>query len=60
MKADLNATYDTLSIEWDNKYLSDDNQYIKTTPLACELYVNAGELDESAFMTALKAFVEVA
>ena len=24
------------------------------------LYVNAGELDDSAFMTALKAFVEVA
>lgn len=60
LKADLNATYDTLSIEWDNKYLSDDNQYIKTTPLACELYVNAGELEGSAFMTALKAFVEVA
>ena len=60
LKADLSATYDTLSIEWDNKYLSDDNQYIKTTPLACELYVNAGELDKSAFMTALKAFVEVA
>lgn len=60
LKADLSATYDTLSIEWDNKYLSDDNQYIKTTPLACELYVNAGKLDESAFMTALKAFVEVA
>lgn len=60
LKSDLSATYDTLSIEWDNKYLSDDNQYIKTTPLACELYVNAGKLDESAFMTALKAFVEVA
>lgn len=60
LKSDLSATYDTLSIEWDNKYLSDDNQYIKTTPLACELYVNAGKLNESAFMTALKAFVEVA
>lgn len=59
-KSDLDATYDTLTIEWDNKYLSDDNQYIKTTPLACELYVNAGKLDGSAFMTALKAFVEVA
>lgn len=60
LKSDLSATYDTLSIEWDNKYLSDDNQYIKTTPLACELYVNAGELEDSAFMTALKAFVKVA
>ncbi|CCX56347.1 unknown [Veillonella sp. CAG:933] len=56
-KSDLDATYDTLTIEWDNKYLSDDNQYIKTTPLACELYVNAGELDKSAFMTALEAFI---
>lgn len=60
LKADLSVTYDTLSIEWDNKYLSDDNQYIKTTPLACELYVNAGKLEKSAFMAALKAFVEVA
>lgn len=60
LKADLSATYDTLSIEWDNKYLSDDNQYIKTTPLACELYVNANKLKTSVFMAALKAFVEVA
>lgn len=59
-KSDLDATYDTLTIEWDNKYLSDDNQYIKTTPLACELYVNTGKLDQSEFMTVLKAFVEVA
>lgn len=59
-KSNLDATYDTLTIEWDNKYLSDDNQYIKTTPLACELYVNTGKLGGSVFMTALKAFVEVA
>lgn len=56
LKADLNATYDTLVMEWDNKYLSNDNQYIKTTPLACELYVNAGELNSSVFMNALTAF----
>ena len=54
---DLDATYDTLTVEWDNRYLSDDNQYIKTTPLACELYVVAGELDGSAFKTALDAFI---
>ena len=57
LRTDLSATYDTLTVEWDNKYLSDDNQYIKTTPLACELYVKAGELESSAFMTALEAFV---
>lgn len=56
-KSDLSVTYDTLTLEWDNLYLSDDNQYIKTTPLACELYVNAGELDGSTFKTALEAFV---
>lgn len=56
-KSDLNATYDTLTLEWDNLYLSNDNQYLKTTPLACELYVTAGELGSSVFKTALEAFV---
>ena len=51
------TSYDYAVIENDNLYLSNDNQYIKTTPLACELYVNAGKLDESAFMTALEAFI---
>lgn len=56
-KSDLNAEYDSLVIEHDNLYLSDDNQYIKTTPLTCELYVNKGVLEDSAFKTALDAFV---
>lgn len=56
-KSDLTAQYDTVTLEWDNLYLSDDNQYIKTTPLACELYVNSGELESSAFLTAMNAFV---
>lgn len=59
-RSDLDATYDELVVEWDNKYLSDDNQYVKTTPLAVELYVNAGQLDGSTFKTALEAFIEVA
>lgn len=33
------ATYDYITVENDNKYLSNDNQYIKTTPLTTELYV---------------------
>lgn len=33
------ATYDYITIENDNRYLSNDNQYIKTTPLTTELYV---------------------
>lgn len=59
-KSDLDETYDSLVIEHDNKYLSDDNQYIKTTPITCELYVKAGELNESAFMEILDGFLAVA
>ena len=33
------ATYDYITVKNDNKYLSNDNQYIKTTPLTTELYV---------------------
>lgn len=33
------ASYDYITIENDNLYLSNDNQYIKTTPLTTELYV---------------------
>ena len=33
------ATYDYITVENDHKYLSNDNQYIKTTPLTTELYV---------------------
>lgn len=57
LKADLNATYDSLVIEHENLYLSNDNQYIKNTPLTCELYVNAGSLKTSKFKTALDAFL---
>lgn len=56
-KSDLSANYDTVTVEWDNKYLSDDNQYIKTTPLATELYVVAGEVADSVIETGLKAFI---
>lgn len=56
-KSDLSAQYDTVTIEWDNKYLSDDNQYIKTTPLATELYVVAGSVADSVIETGLKAFI---
>lgn len=56
-KSDLTAEYDTVSIEWDNKYLSDDNQYIKTTPLATELYVVKGAVVGSVIESGLKAFI---
>ena len=56
-KSDLSAQYDTVTVEWDNKYLSNDNQYIKTTPLATELYVVAGSVAGSVIETGLKAFI---
>ena len=32
------ATYNYITIEWDNAYVSSDNQYIKTTPLTVDIY----------------------
>lgn len=52
------ASYDYITIENDNLYLSPDNQYIKTTPLTTELYVEkSDELRTSQFVKNLKAFV---
>ena len=57
-KSDLSAEYDTITLEWDNKYLSDDNQYIKTTPLAAEIYVNKGQIATNAlFVNMIKSFI---
>ena len=67
LSVDLAATYDELIIENDNHYLSNDNQYTKNTPIATELYVNAGEIItnaetpvESLFKTMLDAFLAIA
>lgn len=52
------AKYDYITIENDNLYLSPDNQYIKTTPLTTELYVEeAANLSKSQFVKNLKAFI---
>lgn len=50
-------TYDYATIENDNLYLSNDNQYIKTTPILTELYVKAGTLNGSVFAKGLQAFI---
>lgn len=50
--------YNYITIENDNLYLSPDNQYIKTTPLTTELYVeDANNLSTSQFVKNLKAFI---
>lgn len=52
------ATYDYFTIENDNLYLSPDNQYIKTTPLTTEVYVEHAEGNEtSVFAKALGSFI---
>lgn len=50
-------TYDYATIENDNLYLSNDNQYIKTTPILTELYVKAGTLSDSVLAKGLQAFI---
>lgn len=52
------ATYDYFIIKNDNLYLSPDNQYIKTTPLTTEVYVeHTKENKTSEFAKALNSFI---
>ena len=52
------TTYDYFTIKNDNLYLSPDNQYIKTTPLTTEVYVeHAEENKTSVFAKALSSFI---
>lgn len=52
-------TYDYATIENDNLYLSNDNQYIKTTPILTELYVKKGttKLAETVLGKGIKSFI---
>lgn len=57
-RSDLSAKYDTITMEWDNKYLSDDNQYIKTTPLAVEMYIVKDQIKTNElFVNMIKSFI---
>ena len=57
-RSDLSAEYDTITMEWDNLYLSNDNQYIKTTPLSAEMYIVKDQITTNAsFVNMLKSFV---
>lgn len=52
------ATYDYITIENDNLYLSNDNQYIKTTPLTTELYVkHSSGFASSIVAKGIEAFI---
>lgn len=54
MKTVEGTEYNVITIENDNLYLSNDNQYIKTTPMVAEVYV-PGE-GYATIATALKNF----
>lgn len=56
-KVTEDTTYDYAIIENDNLYLSNDNQYIKTTPLTVELYVEAGSLKDSIVDKGIQSFI---
>lgn len=52
------ATYNYFTIENDNLYLSPDNQYIKTTPLTTEVYIEYNVSNNtSVFAKSLETFV---
>lgn len=54
-KVEKGAEYNYLMIEFDNVYLSPDNQYLKTTPIRIQLFdVADGEID--AIIESLKTF----
>ena len=55
LKTVAGAEYDAITIQNDNLYLSNDNQYVKTTPIVTEIYCpNANSL-----RTALKTFTAI-
>lgn len=56
MRTVKDAQYDYAIVECDNLYLSNDNQYIKTTPLTVEVYCPS--LNGSAVATGIQNFIE--
>lgn len=57
-KVEKGVQYDYVTIENDNKYLSNDNQYIKTTPLTTELYVkHTSGFSTSSFAKMIQSFI---
>lgn len=57
MKTVEGTKYNVITIENDNLYLSNDNQYIKTTPMVTEVYVPGDNINSSVIVTALANFI---
>lgn len=54
---DPTKTYDYITVEYYNNYLSSDNQYVKHAPFTLELFVEAGELASSIVENGIKSFI---
>ena len=54
---DSTKTYDYITVEYYNNYLSSDNQYVKHAPFTLELFVEAGELASSIVENGIKSFI---
>lgn len=52
------AQYDSIIIDADNVYLSNDNQYIKTTPVTVELYCPDAIKEDNGIGKLLQAFID--
>ena len=58
LKTVKGTQYDQVLITSDNPYLSNDNQYIKTTPMTVEVYFDhKSDLNTQNFVKCVKAFV---
>lgn len=57
LNVDLSKVYASIVIESERKYQSPDNQYIKTTPVATEIYVEKDSLDNSGIKKLIDAFI---
>lgn len=52
-----NATYDCITLESDNNYVSGDNRYVKNTPMGVVLYIKSNaNLNTTVLMKAIDAF----
>jgi hypothetical protein len=63
LEQDLNTTigteYDVLTVTYDNKYISADNQYTKDTPLQISVYINSVDDDGAKDLgDAISAFID--
>lgn len=56
LNVELDKTYDTLVVEFAKDYVSPDNQYVKSTDLAAEVYVVHGE-DADTLADAIEAWI---